>query len=477
MSGGLLTDLYELHMAASYLRRAMHDMATFSLFVRDLPPGRGFLVAAGLATCLDWLETVRIEPDDLDYLATVGFDVESLDHLAGLRFTGDVWAVAEGSVVVAQEPLLEVSAPLPEAQLVETFLLNQVTFQTTLASKAARCRLAAAGRIGLVEFGLRRTQGIEAGMAAARGAAIAGFDGTSNVEAARRFGLRPSGTMAHSFVEAFPTEIAAFRAYARDHPHGVTLLVDTYDTPGGVANAITVITELGLGHDAAIRVDSGDLPALARLARRMLDAAGLADVRILVSGGLDEHDVARMVADGTPVDAAGIGTRLGVSADAPTLDSAYKLVSLGDRPVMKLSPGKATLPGAKQVFRGPGLRDVIGLRHEAPPAGTRPLLEQVMRDGRCTRPAADAPAAVVAARLRFEADLAELPAPARDLDRPRPPVAGRTAALRRLTDRVRTEAHHAAGIPDDVGGAGGAPGGASGAGGAPGGASGARPPP
>ena len=446
MSGSLRTDLYELNMATSYLRRSMRQPATFSLFVRALPPERGFLVANGLEDCLTWLEGLRFEADDLAYLAGLGFAAEDLAVLADLRFTGEVWAVPEGTVVVAQEPLLEVTAPIAEAQVAETFLLNQITFQTSLASKAARCVVAAGGRIELVEFGLRRTHGIEAGDAAARAAAMVGFIGTSNVEAAKRYGLRASGTMAHSYVEAFPSELEAFRAYAHDHPAGVTLLVDTYDSVAGLANAITVFTETGLDRGVAVRLDSGDLAELARLARRMLDGAGLHGVRVFVSGGLDEHDLATLVATRAPVDAAGVGTRLGVSADAPYLDSAYKLVSLGDRAVMKLSPGKVSLPGAKQVFRGPGMRDVIGLRHDAPPPGTRPLLQQVMRDGRRVTADAGAPAGgLAAARARFEADLAELPAAARALVRPESPVPGLSESLRELTRRTESQARLAQG--------------------------------
>jgi nicotinate phosphoribosyltransferase len=430
MSGGLLTDLYELNMAASYLRQGMTDVATFSLFVRDLPPERGFLVAAGLDPALDWLERLSFGPDELDYLARIGFDEAALHVFERLRFTGEVWAVPEGRVVFASEPLLEVSAPIAEAQLAETFLLNQLTFHTTLASKAARCRVAAAGRIELVEFGFRRTHGVEAAVAAARGAALVGFAATSNVEAARRFDLRTSGTMAHSYIEAFPTETDAFRAYAQDLPGPVTFLVDTYDTRAGVAHAIAVIGELGLAHVAAVRIDSGDLVALARQARRMLDDAGLPRVRIFVSGGLDEHDLARLVAIDAPVDAAGIGTRLGVAADAPYLDSVYKLVAYGDRAVVKLSPGKRTLPGAKQVFRGPGMRDVLGLRGEPPPPGTHALLEPAMRAGK--RLTADSD--LEEGRQRFEADLGELPPGALALRDPEAPEAELSEALRRLVD-------------------------------------------
>ena len=445
MPGGLLTDLYELNMAASYLRRGMTAPATFSLFVRTLPPDRGFLVAAGLGDALRFLETFGFEGDDLDFLADQGFDAATLDDFRGLRFTGDVRAVPEGRVVLADEPLLEVTAPIAEAQLVETLMLNQLTFQTVLASKAARCRIAAAGAVDLVDFGFRRTHGVEAAMAAARVSAMAGFAATSNVEAARRHGLTPAGTMAHSYIEAFPTELEAFRAFARDLPGRATFLVDTYDTPAGVRDAVQVIRELGLERSAGIRLDSGDLADLARRSRRILDEAGLPEVRIFASGGLDEWDVERFVRQGVPVDAVGIGTRLGVSADAPLLDSAYKLVAYDGRPVAKLSTGKATLPGAKQVYRGGGLTDTIALSDEPAPDGAEPLLVPVMTGGR--RTVADT---LAAARDRFEADLAELPPPARALRRPRPPVARVSPALQRLTEAVQADARRRIGA--DAGG-------------------------
>jgi len=257
MAGALLTDLYELNMAASYLRRGMDEPATFSLFVRRLPPSRGFLVAAGLEACLDFLASFSFEEEDLRYLSeTLGYDDATVEAFRGLRFEGEVWAVPEGRVVLANEPLLEVTAPIAVAQLVETYLLNQVTFQTTIASKAARCRLAARGA-DLVDFAFRRTQGAEAAMAVARTTAMVGFVATSNVEAARRYGLRAAGTMAHSFIEAFPTEEEAFRAFARDFPDRVTFLVDTYDTLNGVRTAVRVIRELGLADRLGIRLDSG----------------------------------------------------------------------------------------------------------------------------------------------------------------------------------------------------------------------------
>jgi len=434
MGRALLTDFYELTMAASYLRRGMTAPATFSLFVRRLPPTRGFLVAAGLEECLEFLEAFRFEEEDLAYLTSLGFADEVLEAFASLRFSGDVWAIPEGRVVLAEEPLLEVTAPMPEAQLVETYLLNKISFHTAVASKAARCVLAAQGRFELVDFGLRRTQGLEAGMAAARASAMVGFGATSNVEAARRYGLTPSGTMAHSYVEAFPREIDAFRAFAGDFPERTTFLVDTYDTLTGVTRAIEVIRDLGLERHAAIRLDSGDLSALARGARRLLDDAGLTEVRIVVSGNLDEHRLARLVQDGAPVDVAGVGTRMGVSADAPYLDTAYKLVAYDGRPVAKLSTDKATYPGAKQVFRAAGLRDTLGLRDEAPPPGSDPILEPVMEGGRRLRGSED----LEVQRRRYESDAAQLPGSATELVESIAPTAGVSVALASLTEGVRS---------------------------------------
>ncbi|MFG2054377.1 nicotinate phosphoribosyltransferase [Micromonospora sp. NPDC048930] len=438
---GLRTDLYELRMAASYLRRGMTEPATFSLFVRRLPHRRGFLVAAGLAEALDFLESFAFDDDELGYLRDeVGLDEPTLTALAGLRFTGDVQAVPEGRVVFADEPLLEVTAPIAEAQLVETGVLNLITFHTTVASKAARCRLAA-GDAQLIDFAFRRTHGIEAGAGVARASAIAGFAATSHVEAARRYGLQPSGTMAHSYVEAFPDERAAFRAFAADFPANPIFLVDTYDTPAGVRAAVDVIAELGLTGPVAVRLDSGDLAALARQARAILDEAGLRHARIVASGSLDEDVIAGIVAQGAPIDGYGVGTRMGVSYDAPSLDSAYKLVAYGERPVLKLSPGKATLPGPKQVFRDPtgASGDVVGLRDEPPPAaGREPLLVPVMRGGRRLE-AADPAGEVRAARDRFAADLAWLPDAARRLADPVPLTATVSPALTALHDRVAAQ--------------------------------------
>jgi nicotinate phosphoribosyltransferase len=443
MAGALLTDLYELNMAASYLRRGMDQPATFSLFVRDLPPSRGFLVAAGLEPCLEFLEAFAFEQDDLGYMAvTLGYDHETIGRFRELRFGGDVWAVPEGRIVFAEEPIMEVTAPIAVAQLVETYLLNQVAFQTTIASKAARCRLAARDR-ELVDFAFRRTQGADAAMAVARTTAMVGFVSTSNVEAARRYGLAAAGTMAHSYIESFPSEADAFRAFAEDFPDRTTFLVDTFDTLNGVRTAIDVIRELGLGSSGrlGIRLDSGDLEALARDARVILDEAGLPNVRIFASGGLDETDLDRLVTAGAPIDAFGVGTRVGVSADAPYLDSVYKLVEYGGRPVLKLSKAKATAPGRKQVFRGQG-GDVIGLRDEPVPPETEPLLVPVMLGGRRTGP----PRSLPTARRLFEADLVRIPEATRRVHEPQPVRATSSKALIHLTELARSDALRRAGV-------------------------------
>ena len=428
MPGGLSTDLYELNMAASYLRRGMDGPATFSLYVRDMPKQRGFLVAAGLEDCLAYLESFGFAEDELGYLREVGFDERAIEDFRAVRFEGDVWAVPEGRIVHAKEPIVEVTAPIAQAQLVEAVLLNQVTLHTTLTSKAARYMIAAEGR-SLVDFAFRRAHGVEAARAAARGSAIVGFEATSNVEAAREFGLRVTGTMAHSFISAFDDERDAFRAFAEDHPHRTTFLVDTYDTIGGVRNAIEVIRELDPPGEVGVRLDSGDLDRLSREARRLLDRAGLDRATIFASGGLDEHEVAELVRAGAPVDAFGIGTQLGVSADAPYVDAVYKLVEFDGRPVLKLSPAKATAPGRKQVWRGPS-EDVIGLRDEAAPGPNHEaLLEPVMRAGRRLAPAPT----MQEMHARFARDLAALPVKASRLTHPEHVVAHRSEALAALT--------------------------------------------
>ncbi len=442
MPGALLTDLYELNMAASYLRRDMTGPATFSLYVRNLPPFRGFLVAAGLEACLDALESFSFDEDELGYLRTIGFDEQDVEAFRGVRFDGEVWAVPEGRIVHASEPIMEITASLPAAQLVETLLLNQVTLHATVATKAARYRLAAPDT-DLVDFAFRRTHGREAAMAVARASAIVGFSSTSNVEAARRYGLEVAGTMAHSFIEAFPSEIDAFRAYAEDHPERTTFLVDTYDTLQGVANAIEVVQAMQLTGRLGIRLDSGDLLNLSHAARKLLDEAGLTQVRIFASGGLDELEVQELVREGAPLDAFGIGTQMGVSADAPFVDSVYKLVDIGGRPVLKLSAGKATAPGRKQVWRGPQ-SDVLALRDEPGVTEAEPLLEPMMRDGVRTRSAPT----LDEMRARFDTDLAALPDAARLLRDAVPVEVRRSDALVALTTSTRDAALRRSGADD-----------------------------
>ncbi|WP_284574407.1 nicotinate phosphoribosyltransferase [Streptomyces sp. 2P-4] len=433
MSQVTTTDLYEITMAMSYLNEGMAEDATFSLFVRELPPGRGFLVAAGLEPALDYLHEFEVTPDDARVFAeALHRPPADLAPLVGLRFEGEVRAVPEGRLVFAGEPLLEVTAPLPQAQLAETYLLSLVCHQTAVASKAARCVMAARGR-PVVDFSLRRTHGPQAGFQAARLGGMAGFAGTSNVDAAVRLGLAASGTMAHSYIEAFDSEEDAFRAFARTHPGPVTLLVDTYDTGRGVATAAEVLAGLGRGPGCAIRLDSGDLGELAHRSRAQLDAAGLPDVRIIASGGLDEYAIDDLIRSGAPIDVFAVGTRVGTAADAPYLDAAYKLVAYDGRPVMKLSSAKATAPAPKQVYRRPGAADVIALRDEDPPPGGDPMLRTVMRDGRRTGP----PDSLTAARSRLDADLGAVPAGARRIRDPQAPVPAVSERLSRLTEEVR----------------------------------------
>ena len=409
----LFTDLYELTMAAAFYREGMREAATFSLFARRLPPTRGFLVAAGLEDALEYARSLQFTPDAVEYLRSLDrFEPEFLEYLATLRFTGRIRAVPEGTVIFPDEPMLEVTAPVIEAQLLESALLNACHLQTVLASKAARVVVAAQGR-ELAEFGLRRSHGTDAALKAARCAWMAGFGSTSDVLAGRAYGIPVSGTMAHSFVTAFEDELEAFRAYARAFPESAVLLIDSYDTLEGARKAVTVARELAArGHAlAAVRLDSGDLLALSRQVRRILDEAGFAGVRIVASGGLDEHDIASLVAAGAPVNSFGVGTRLNVSADAPSLDLVYKLVRYGDRDVLKLSEGKETWVGAKAVYRSFGAGglmagDVLALEDEPPPIGdSESLLQVVMGAGEPLRP----PPSLADVRRRCAEQLATLP--------------------------------------------------------------------
>ena len=414
----LLTDLYQLTMLQGYFERGMNKTAAFEFFVRKLRPGRGFLLAAGLEQVLDFLEQARFTPQELDWLRSTGrFSNEFIDWLAAWRFEGDVQAMPEGTVCFPDEPLLRVVAPLPQAQLIETRLINLLHFQTLIASKAARSVLMAPCKL-LVDFGLRRAHGAEAGLLAARATYLAGFSGSSTVQAGQRFGIPVFGTMAHSFVQAHDSETDSFRSFARAQPGNVVLLIDTYDTEAAAHKVVTLAPELA-GQGIAIkgvRLDSGDLGELARRVRRILDDGGLRSATIFASGDLDEYRLRGLLAQGAPIDGFGIGTRLDTSADVAYLDCAYKLQEYAGRPRRKRSIGKATWPGRKQVWRsydeqGRMAGDVISVENDTQ-AG-EPLLVPVMRKGRrlATPPLTDI-------RSRAAAGLAQLPDPLRRLDEP-----------------------------------------------------------
>ncbi len=378
----LFTDLYEVTMAQAYLAERMTGTAVFEAMFRKLPPGRSFVMAAGLSDVLDFLEAFRFQPEDIDYLRGFGFFAEEfLRCLAALRFTGDVWAVPEGTIVFPNEPILQVIAPIVEAQLLETFVVNQVHLQSVIASKAARVFEAARGR-PVVDFGARRAHGTDAALKAARAGYLAGMAGTSNLLAARKYGIPAFGTMAHSFIQAFDSELDAFEAFARLYPD-TTLLVDTYDTLRGVDRVIELARNREHLPIAGIRLDSGDLGALSRAAREKLDAAGLTRVEIFASSGLDEYRIAKLLDDGCPIDAFAVGTRFVVAQDAPALDMAYKLVEYDGVGRTKFAKGKVIYPGRKQVRRldhGTFGGDTIGRPDEDLPG--EPLLVQVMKGGR-----------------------------------------------------------------------------------------------
>jgi nicotinate phosphoribosyltransferase len=443
---GLATDLYELTMAQVYFDRRMHAPASFSLFVRSLPRDWGFFVFAGIDGVLDALESFRYRAPALEYLASTKlFSAAFLDFLGGFRFTGDVHALADGEVFFPDEPLLEITAPVLEAQIVETAVINRASFPTLIASKAARSVLAAPGR-RLVDFSARRTQGLEAGLTVARSSYLAGYAGTSNVLAAKIFGLQAYGTMAHSFVSCFDDETEAFRAFVESYPDHSTLLVDTYDTIEGVERAIGIGRELQARGKrlSGVRLDSGDLADLSIRTRALLDAAGFRDATIVASGGLDEHQVAALVGAGAPIDVFGVGTDLGVAADAPSLDIAYKLVEYAGTPRLKLSTGKATLAGRKQVYRRltPEQRlagDVIATREEPHPGGawSGPLLTGVMEAGRRTA----AEVSLAEARERCRRAIAALPADLVRLREPAPYPVGRSAALSARQEQAARARH------------------------------------
>jgi nicotinate phosphoribosyltransferase len=386
---GLATDLYELTMAQAYLDGGMDAEASFELSIRTLPPDWCFFLVAGIDSLLDALQDFRFTPEALAYLRSLNlFSSPFLDSLAAFRFSGDVRGLRDGQLVFPGEPILEIHAPVVEAQIVETFVINSLSFATLAASKAARCVLAASGR-DLFDFSFRRAHGLEAAVTVARSSYLAGFNGTSNVLAGRLLGIPIVGTMAHSFISAAESEEAAFRSYSRSFPDSTVLLVDTYDTIEGVRKAAQIAREmLASGHRLrGIRLDSGDLGNLACVARRILDESGLPEVRIVTSGNLDEHGVAQLLESGAPIDSFGVGTRLGVVQDAPAVDIVYKLVEYGDQPRWKLSPGKVSLPARKQVYRfvdesGTPYRDVMALKGEALPGCGQPLLGNLLSRGK-----------------------------------------------------------------------------------------------
>lgn len=417
-SQALFTDFYELTMAQSYFDAGIHEQrSAFSLFTRSLPSDWSYMIFAGLPYVIDYLDKLSFGPDEIDYLRSTGsFSEPFLDYLSTLRFTGTVRALREGEMFFANTPLIEVEGGLAECQLIETFLINQIHLHSLLASKASRCIEAADG-ITLLDFSLRRTHGTEAGLAASRSSYLAGFAATSNVEAGRRYDIPVSGTMAHAFVGSFPTELEAFRAYAASYPDRCVLLIDTYDTLEGARRATIVGKELAeQGHKlAGVRIDSGDLAEQAKDVRAILDEAGLTDTGIFVSGDLDEWKLTELIAEGAPISGAGVGTRMGTSADQPTFSLTYKLVELNGRPVGKLSASKATWPLAKQAYRvvdPDGLfdYDVLGSVYDEAPAGAETLLQLVFDAGRVSE---DEPATKVRQRVIERRE--QLPEPLRAL--------------------------------------------------------------
>jgi len=411
-SSPLTTDLYELNMIQAYLDRGEDKEAVFEFFVRRLPARRGFLLAAGLADALDYLQALRFSDSDVAWLKSTGrFRPNFIDYLRGFRFSGDVHAIPEGSVCFPNEPLIRITAPLPQAQLVESRLINILHFQTLIASKAARMVLAAPGKI-LSDFGLRTAHGAEAGLYSARASYIAGFAGAANVEAGERYGVPIVGTMAHSYVQVHDDEMTAFENFARARPQGVILLIDTYDTERGARKVVELAPRLKTDGIAirGVRIDSGDLMAMARKVRAILDDGGLRDVIILVSGGINEDVLQTMMKEKAPIDGFGIGVNLAASVDVPALDCAYKLQEYAGTPKRKLSEGKATWPGRKQIWRaydadGRMRGDILSLETDQQPG--EPLIVPVMRAGKRIAPVPT----LEQVRQRAARDLARLPPP------------------------------------------------------------------
>jgi nicotinate phosphoribosyltransferase len=414
LTSPLLTDLYQLTMLQAYLDEGLHAEATFEFFVRRLPAGRNFLVAAGLEQALEYLESLRFGEAELDWLERCGrFKPSLVDYLSRLRFTGDVDALPEGTICFPNEPLLRVTAPLPVAQLVETRLINLLHFQTLIASKAARSVLAAPGKL-LVDFGLRRAHGAEAGLLAARASYLAGFAGTATVLANARYGIPLYGTMAHSFIQAHDDESAAFERFARTFPDNSVLLIDTYDTERAARRVVALAPRLAADgvHLKGVRLDSGDLRGHAVEVRRILDEGGLRQAVVFASGGLDEYGLAEL--QGAPIDGFGVGTALVTSGGAPWLDCAYKLMAYAGQPRRKRSEGKATWPGAKQLFRRQTRWRMTGdtLTVEGDRVAGEPLVRPYLRKGRRV---ADLPS-LAEARAHALAELQRLPPRLQQLD-------------------------------------------------------------
>jgi nicotinate phosphoribosyltransferase len=417
LTSPLLTDLYQLTMLQAYFAHGMRETAVFEFFVRKLPAGRNFMVAAGLEQLLEFLEQLHFSADELAWIETSGlFRQDFARHLRDLCFTGDVHAMPEGTVFFPHEPIVRVAAPMPQAQLIESRLINLVHYETTVATKAARSVLAAPGKL-LVDFGLRRAHGAEAGLLAARACYLAGFSGTATVLAAPLFGIPVFGTMAHSFIQAHDDEAAAFADFAAVFPDSTVFLIDTYDTEAGARKVAALAPRLRQAGIAikGVRLDSGDLAAHARNVRSILDDAGLAGTTIFASGNLDEYRVRDLLAAGAPIDGFGIGTSLVTSSDAPYLDAVYKLQEYAGKPRRKRSTGKATWPGRKQVYRyyrGDGEldHDIVTLEQDEQPG--RPLLQCVMKDGKRV----NAPASLDALRACAKEQLAILPSRLRELE-------------------------------------------------------------
>ena len=433
----LLTDLYQLNMIQAYLDHRQTQQAVFEFFVRKLPPRRGFLLAAGLEQVLDFLENMRFSAEEIDWLAGSGrFGKSLLDALADFRFTGDVHAMPEGTAFFANEPILRVTAPLPQAQLVETRLINILHFQSLIASKAVRMMLAAKGKM-LVDFGLRRAHGAEAGLMAARASYLAGFAGTATMLAEKLFDIPTFGTMAHSFIQAYDDEETAFEDFAQSRPENLTFLIDTYDTEAGARKVVALAPRLrsrGISI-RAVRLDSGDMVALSKSVRKILDEGGLTDVHIFASGGLDEDSIAEMLGEGAPIDGFGVGTSLTTSSDVPALDCAYKLEEYAGVARRKRSAGKATWPGRKQVWRRYGgdgrmAGDVMSIESDDHPG--EPLIQLVMRNGRRVAP----PPSFAEIRARAACELERLPEPLRRLAPDAEYPVAVAEALVRLADEV-----------------------------------------